>query len=123
MLKHKRTYNNNLISSWFFTLLLFFGIAGYANYTPPTAGQTKIELVVSNEEDYSKTLLYRAALSIKQHFGSYNSYLKQISEHHTTISLIRTRDFDNAIPLDIIHKVFHIRSTNYSAEDDSFHLG
>ncbi|WP_299313894.1 hypothetical protein [uncultured Aquimarina sp.] len=122
MLNYKRTYNNNLISSWFITLLLFLGIGGYTNYTPPIVAQTTIELVIYNKKSYDKTFSYSEALLIKEHFDTYNTYLKQISKYHTTISLIKIKEFNNSIPLSIMHKVFFIRNNNYTVEEDSFHL-
>ncbi|WP_299216419.1 hypothetical protein [uncultured Aquimarina sp.] len=122
MLNHKRTYNNNLISSWFITLLLFLGIGGYTNYTPPIVNQTTIELVISNEKSCDKTLSYANAIKVNEHFNLYHTYLKQLSKHHTTISLVKTKEFNSTISLTITHKVFRIRSNNYTTEEDSFHL-
>jgi len=126
MLNHSNTYNNNLISRWFITLMLFFSIGGYTNYTQPVSNQDTIELVITTEESLAKTSSFKDILSNKQHFSSFNLFknnLKSISNHHDTISLVKSKEFDTFISLTMVHKIFSFRNHVFTSEEDSFHLG
>ncbi|WP_299440041.1 hypothetical protein [uncultured Aquimarina sp.] len=126
MLKHSNTYNNNLISRWFITLMLFFSIGGYTNYTQPISSQDTIELVITNEESFAKISSFKDILADGQHFNSFylfKNHLKLISKHHSNISIVKNKDLDTSISLTMIDKIFLFRNNVFTSEEDSFHLG
>ncbi|AXT56315.1 hypothetical protein D1815_11315 [Aquimarina sp. AD1] len=123
MLKGSYTYNHKLLFSWFITLLLFLGIGGYTNYTQPISYENTIELVISSKENNLKTTSYNKVIKSDQKFRYYNSDLQFLVRFHNSIHIVKGKEFNNTISLTLKHKIFFPKNTNYTSEENSFHIG
>ncbi len=116
------TPTKNLISTWFITLFLFIGIGGYSNYTQPIAAENTIELVISEKTVQPKTLSHRNSLHKITYFVPYSNHLRILSQYHHSIALNKDNEFDNCIILAITRKTLFCLNSNYTSEEDSFHI-
>lgn len=118
MTRNDNTYNKKLIFSWFMTLLLFWGIEGYSNYTSPISFQENVELVVSDQKSLVKVISFENTFNKSQYFIT-TSTLSLIAKRHQTIASIMHEKFDTIISLEIKHHSLLFYIPTYPSEEEN----
>lgn len=99
------------------TLLLFWGIGGYSNYTSPISFKENVELVVSHRQSFVKVISFENTCNETPCFIT--TTLSSIAKRHQTFASIMYKKFDPTISLEIKHHLLLFHTPTYSSEEES----